>query len=330
MAESQSVLVTGATGAVGPAVVGRLREAGCRVRALSRGARAVPWPIGDVPLHPGDVGDRAAVARAVAGVDWVFHLAGLLHVTNPPPELAAEYERVNVDGARVVAEESARAGVKRLVLFSTIAVYGRTDHSDADEDTPPAPDTPYGRSKVHSEAAVLEVARESGLPTSILRLAAVYGPRVKGNYARLAEAIAARRFVPVGPGRNRRTLVHEADVAEAALLVASDPRAAGRLYNVSDGHVHRLHEIIDAICAALDRPSPRVRVPLALARAGARSADRVLSLAGRRPSAGPMLDKYCEDAAVRAERIRRELGFEARFDLLSGWRDALAASGGRC
>ena len=227
-------LVTGASGAVGPALVARLLQEGYRVRVLSRGRRPAAWPEAVEARH-GDVVDRVAVAGAVAGVDLVFHLAGLLHVTRPTPALTREYERVNVEGARVVAEESTRAGVSRLVLFSTIAVYGPTGPDGADEDTPPRPDSPYAQTKLRAEEAVRRLDGTAELRTSVLRLAAVYGPRVTGNYARLARAIESGWFVPVGEGLNRRTLVHEADVAEAALLAARSPQAAGRLYNVSDG-----------------------------------------------------------------------------------------------
>lgn len=317
-------LVTGASGAVGPALVARLLQEGYSVRVLSRGHRPAPWP-GAVEERHGDVVDRVAVAGAVAGVDLVFHLAGLLHVTRPTPALTREYERVNVEGARVVAEESTRAGVSRLVLFSTIAVYGPTGPEGADEDTLPRPDSPYAQTKLRAEQAVCRLDGTAELRTSVLRLAAVYGPRVTGNYARLAGAIRSGWFLPVGEGLNRRTLVHEADVAEAALLAARSPRAAGRLYNVSDGDTHRLRDVLEAMCLSLGRPYPRFRLPIGPVRAVAKAGDALVAPFGAAPRLSSALDKYTEDVAVRAERIRRELGFRPRFDLRSGWSDAFRA-----
>jgi nucleoside-diphosphate-sugar epimerase len=129
----------------------------------------------------------------------------------------------------------------------------------------------------------------------------------------------------VGPGLNRRTLVHELDAAEAALLVARSAPAAGRVYNVSDGQIHRLHDVIEALYQALGRSSPPIRLPIGLARAAARVGDTGLSIFGREERLVSLLDKYTEDVAVRADRIQSELGFRARFDLRSGWQDALRA-----
>jgi len=317
-------LVTGGTGAVGPALVERLIDEGLRVRVLSRGARPLPWPDGTVDVVSGDVADRAVVRRAMEGAEWVFHLAAHLHVAPAGPTVAPIFERVNVEGTRVVAEEAARGGVRRLVFFSTISVYGPTGPEGADEDTPPRPDTLYAETKLRAEDVVVRSAQGSGdLTTSVLRLAAVYGPRVRGNYERLARALGRSWFVPPGPGLNHRTLVHERDVAQAALLAARSPAAVGRLYNVTDGRVYRLRDVLAAMAAALGRSAPRVFVPYTLARAGAGVGDLILRATGREPQLAPLLAKYGEDVAVRADRIQQELGFRPDFDLDSGWRDAL-------
>jgi len=304
-----------------------LRHEGLQVRVLSRGAHPLPWPEGTVDVVSGDVADRPAVRRAVEGAEWVFHLAAHLHVAPARPTLAPVFERANVEGTQVVVEESARAGVRRLVFFSTVAVYGPTGPEGADEDTPPRPDTLYAETKLRAEDFVQRSSNAStDLTTTVLRLAAVYGPRVKGNYQRLARALERGWFVPLGSGSNWRTLVHERDVAQAALLAAQSPLAAGRLYNVSDARIHRLRDVLKAISLALGRRPPRVAVPLPIARVGARVGDVALGLAGREPRLASLLGKYVEDVAIRAERIQQDLGFQPVFDLEAGWRDALGGS----
>ena len=222
-------VVTGGTGAVGPALVSLLCREGYQVRVLARGRR--PWPFRDgaVKLSKAMSANARGSPRPWLGLDTSF-TSPILHLTPPRPSLSVEYERVNVEGARVVAEEAARAGVSRLVLFSTIAVYGAPGPEGADEDASPRPDSPYGQSKLRGEQAIAALHKSAGLGTSVLRVAAVYGPRVTGNYARLARAIEAGWFVPIGSGQNRRTLVHEADAAEAALIVARSARAVGRTF----------------------------------------------------------------------------------------------------
>jgi nucleoside-diphosphate-sugar epimerase len=259
-----------------------------------------------VEVHPGDIRDAEAVLSATQGASMVFHLAGLLHETNgaAPDDV---YEAVNVDGTRHVARAAAQCGAS-VVLFSTIAVYGPT-REPADEETPVAPSGAYAITKRRAE----EILLEAGIPATVLRLAAVYGSRMKGNYPRLVEALRRGRFIAVGDGGNRRTLVHQDDVIRAVLLAADNVATAPGLFNVTDGRTHTMREILAAIAAALGRPAPRFRVPAGLARALARPLGY-----------GPTVDKYLENVEVRGERIRQELGFEPSFGLREGWKQAIA------
>lgn len=311
-------LVTGATGAIGPGVVKAL-SATHDVRTLSRHA---PDPaIFSVPVEvfTGDVTDPEAVRRAMHGADRVIHLAALLHIVDPAPGMRAEYEGINVGGTETVIEAAKLEGVARVVVMSTIAVYGYAGARLLDEDSPAAPDTLYGETKLAAERLALLARRSDGQPlTTVLRSAAVYGPRVKGNYQRLVTALARRRFVPIGRGENLRTLIYEDDLAAATAVAALHPAAAGRVYNVSDGAPHPLSGIIDAISLALDRPPPRWHVPVGPVRA----ALRVASVIDRRVPR--MLDKYLEAIAVDASRIGRELGFRAGTGLVDGWGRTIA------
>ena len=318
-------LVTGATGALGPTLISELLLRGYRVRGLARR----PLPSGALPdsveYCRGDLCGRSSVAQAVAGVATVFHLAAKLHVASPTPEMRAEYERVNVEGTRVLVEAAQKAGVRRVVFFSTISVYGPTGGGSVDETTPPRPDTIYAETKLRAEEIALSArALDSGEALAVvLRMAAIYGPRMKGNYATLVNTLDRGRFLPVGNGSNLKTLVYEKDSARAAILAAEHPLAAGQLYNVSDGTVHSLREILDAISVALGRRPPRVFVPIAMARLAAAAADRALALGGRPARFLTAVDKFTETVAVRADRIQRELGFHPEYDLQRGWRETV-------
>ena len=215
------VLVTGATGAVGPTVVTTLVAAGYTVRALVRTAPPVGLLPAGVELAYGDITEPATLTPAMADCTGVVHGAALLHIVNPSPALRSEYERINVAGTANVLAAAQAAGVARVVFFSTIAVYGHGCSHYLTEATPPHPDSPYGATKLAAEQLVLAARRVDGQPLGVvLRLAAVYGARVKGNYHRLLHALRRRRFLPIGRGANRRTLIYDRDVAAAALLVA--------------------------------------------------------------------------------------------------------------
>jgi nucleoside-diphosphate-sugar epimerase len=319
------VLVTGATGAVGPSVVRACLAAGYRVRAFSLERPDDTLPQG-VDARIGDICDAAAVREAARGVDVVVHLAALLHQFKNVTGLDREFERVNVGGTDHVVRAAVAEGVRRLVFLSTIAVYGSSTGGVIDERTEPQPDTGYGRSKLAAERLVLS-ASSSGTPLGVvLRSAAVYGGRVKGNYRRLAEAIARRRFVQIGDGLNRRTVVHDSDLAAAIVLAASHANAAGRTFNVSDGHVHALADIIAAIYRAIGRRPPRLHVPLGAAGVAIAMCEGGCRLVGvSAPVTRRLLEKYTEDVAVDATAIRAELGFTPAMDLDAGWKETIAA-----
>lgn len=329
-------LVTGATGALGPVLIEELLAHGYPVRALGRASSAVDVFPSSVDIHAGDLGDREAIRRAVAGVETVFHLAAKLHIPNPTEQMRAEYQRVNVEGTRVLVEEAQAAGVRRLVFFSTVSVYGPTGRETegergrvgerVDEGAVPGPDTVYAETKRRAEEIVLAARNRDGEPLGVvLRMAAVYGPRMKGNYVSLARALAKGRFLPVGNGSNLRTLVYDRDAVRAAILAAGHPAAAGRVYNVSDGNVHSLSEIVAAICEALGKRPPGLSVPLPAARAAAAVVDTAMSLAGRPRRLVAAVDKLVESVAVSSERIQRELGFRPEYDLRRGWRETVTA-----
>lgn len=323
--QGRRVLVTGATGALGPAVVAALTAAGAEVHALVRRNVVVP---GATATHPGELTDGASLAAAVEGMYGVVHLAALLHITDPPAELEVQYRRVNDDGTARLVDASLRAGVARFVYASTIAVYGPTSPGAApwNEAATCHPDSAYARTKLAGEAHVRAARGGDGRPVGVvLRLGAVYGADVKGNYRRLLDALSRGRYVHVGPGRNRRSLVHEADVAAAITLALSHTAAAGQTFNVTDGQLHEMREIVAAMCAAVGKRVPRVRIPVPIARTMVGTMELVARTAHRRaPMTAATLDKLLEDVAVSGDRIAMALGFTPQFDLESGWREVVS------
>ena len=230
--------------------------------------------------------------------------------------------------------------------------------------SPTHPDTFYAQTKLAAEQIVLNARGADGQPLgTVLRLGAVYGSRIKGNYERLMRALAGNLggnlgtrsqfqgklghvpkfpFIPVGSGLNRRTLVYDKDVGRAAALAVSHPAAAGRVFNVTDGGFYTLNEIIESICSALGRKPPRLSLPVGPTRAlvglvetgcrvmgimGTRS--RILANSGQAPSptiplvTRAMIDKYTEDIAVDGSLIQKELGFVPQYDLKTGGEETI-------
>lgn len=325
MASSPLILVTGATGAVGPRVVEALSDAGHRIRTLSLDSPPEGmWPI-TIETLLGDVTDPGTVQSAMRGVGGVVHLAALLHIVNPPEELRPKYERINVGGTAIVVEAAVRANVRRVVLFSTIAVYGDSCGQVLDESSQPNPKTFYEQTKLDAERIVLGAKNSSGRPIgTVLRLGAVYGSRIKGNYRQLLKALGKRRFIPIGNGLNRRTLVYDRDVASAAVLSVEHPNSAGKVFNISDGKFHSINDIIASMCKALGRKAPRFSLPVRPIRFAAGMVEDAARLVGRKPPiTRATIDKFTEDTAIDCRRIQRELAFVPKFDLNAGWEETV-------
>jgi nucleoside-diphosphate-sugar epimerase len=273
----------------------------------------------------GDVTDQVAVHSAMRGMDAVVHMAALLHIVNPPLELREKYERVNIGGTATVVEAAIRAGVKRVVLFSTIAVYGPSEGRVLNETSPTNPDTFYAQTKCAAERIVLNAKGDGGSPLgTVLRFGAIYGSRIKGNYERLTRALARNRFVPVGSGLNRRTLIYDKDVGRSVVQAVSHPAAAGRLYNVTDGCFHTLNEIIEAICSGLGRTPPRLSLPIEPTRALIHLLETGIRVIGLNPPVTQkMIDKYTEDIAVDGSLFQKEIGIVPQYDLKTGWEETI-------
>lgn len=318
------VLITGATGAVGPLVVNAFSDAGYSVRTFSFDPPSRHmWPQ-NVETVIGDVTDTEAVRKAVAGANAVIHMAALLHITNPSPELKEKYDRINIGGTKNVVTEAIKAGVERMVFFSTIAVYGFSNGHILNESSPTNPVTFYAMTKLAAEKVVLSAKNNDGRNIgTVLRLGAVYGSRIKGNYERLVRALASHRFIPIGRGQNRRTLIYDKDIGSAALLAAFHPAAPGRIFNVTDGTFHTVNEIIESICFALGRKSPRFSLPLEFTRHATDLIEKISYATGLKLSVKKMFDKYNEDIAVDGGLIRKVLNYTSCYDLQQGWLDAV-------
>jgi UDP-glucose 4-epimerase len=323
MEKTRRCLVTGATGVVGVPLVRELVERGHQVKVLvRRDIQPGSFPA-SVEIVRADLAEVEAVKLAAGGAEWIFHLAAKLHINNPSADLGREYKETNVEATARLLDSAKQNGAEKFVFFSTICVYGAGDGANIfDEQSEIKPEGFYAETKAEAEKLVL--AERFGVA---LRLAAVYGSRMKGNYLRLLAAIKKGRFLFVGDGNNRRTTIHQQDAASAA-IVAAEKAAGGSLYNVTDGQVHKFTEIVAAMSEAVGRKKPSVHLPFTPINFGLGLAEDVGNLLKiKSPVNRALLEKLLEDIAVDGSKIHRELGFTPQFDLQSGWRETVRNSG---
>lgn len=311
------MLVTGGTGFVGGRLVAILRGHGARVRALARPASVIPAAWEGVEVAPGDLADAAGLARACAGMDTVFHVAGFAHADAANnPEFAARHWTVNAEGTFNLLDAAVAAGVRRFVFVSSVKAVGEPGPRCVDErwDAPPA--TPYGQAKRAAEERVLAVGQETGVHAVNVRPALVYGPGMKGNLARLLGALRRGGFPPLPETGNRRSLVHVDDLVQALLLAAAQPAAAGQTYFVTDGQPLSGRELYLILRRALGLSIPRWTLPASVLHGAAGLVDGVLWLTGcRERRMRAALDKLLGWACYDASRIRRELGYRPEWTL---------------
>jgi nucleoside-diphosphate-sugar epimerase len=137
-------------------------------------------------------------------------------------------------------------------------------------------------------------------------------------------SLARGRFIPIGNGANRRTLIFDKDVARAAVLASEHPNAAGKIYNVSDGEFHSMDDMISIMCQALDRKPPSLSLPAGPVRFAVGVVEDIARMVHfHAPITRSAIDKYMEDTIVDGKRFQNELGFVPRYDLLTGWRETV-------
>ncbi len=259
-----NILVTGGAGFIGSHTVDAARQAGHTVRVLdnlSTGTLAnLP---ADVDLLEGDVTESATIERALQGCDAVIHLAALVSVPQSLQEPVETYH-VNTTGTVGLLEAARRAGIRRVVLASTCAVYGDLPGRKTEE-SPVQPLVPYAASKRMAEQWLQLYAVAYGMETVVLRYFNVYGPRQRadspysGVIARWCDAAIAGEHCRIfGDGNQTRDFVSVHDVARANLLAATgDAFAWGEIYQVATGRSTTLNGVLDALASVSPQPLQR-------------------------------------------------------------------------
>ena len=317
------VLVTGATGFIGSHLVERLRTGGHEVAALARGPRkaAEVERLGAQAVQ-GDLRRPDGLDEAVRDAEVVFHLAGLVKARDE-----AEYQEVNREGTRRLAEAARRARVSRFVLVSSMAAAGpSTPGRRGTVEDPPRPVTAYGRSKLGGE----EVLRESDLAWTILRPPMVYGPR-DVEVLKLFKMVR-RGLAPVfGEGTQELSAIYAADLVEALIAAAGAAAAVGRTYCACHPEIFTSLELVRAVARAMDREVRVLRLSPAVARWVLGLNGAVARLAGRatvlnRDKANEFLaPAWTGDPGP----LERETGWRGRFELEAGLAATVAWYRGR-
>lgn len=314
------VLVTGATGFTGGHLARTLAASGRQVRALVRRPSA---PLADTGIEQvtGDLRDRDALARAVAGVDVVYHVAAIYRQAGLAD---AVYRAVNATAVADVVAAAAKAGVRRVVHCSTVGVHGDVERPPANEEAPLRPGDVYQVTKLEGEELARETGARLGIEVAIVRPTGIYGPGDR-RLLKLFRGVARGRWITLGAGEIYYHLTYIDDLVEGFRLAGEQPAAAGRTYILAGGEVTTLNELVGIVADEAGVDAPRVHVPVWPFWIAGAACEAVCAPFGIEP---PLyrrrVDFFTKSRAFDITRAREEIGYRPAVGLHEGVRRTLA------
>jgi nucleoside-diphosphate-sugar epimerase len=295
----------------------RLSRLGARVRAIARptsdtsalSAFPIDW-------HIGEMTDAALVKKAVTGVNVVMHLASSYRETFS--SIRAQRD-VHINGTKRLAEyASLQPDFRRFVHVSTVGVHGHIEQPPADETYRFSPGDDYQRTKLEAEQWIMEYGRETGLPVTTVRPAAIYGPGDR----RLLKLFRMAKYpiVPlVGGGQCLYHLVHVDDMVDFMACAAVHPKAVQEAFICGGREPITIEEIISTVGRCYGVNNRFIRVPTAPLMALAKLCDMICSPLQIRPPLHPRrIAFFTKDRAFNTSKMESLLGFQAQVDNRTG------------
>ena len=312
----QTLLITGASGFLGSEIVRQALAEGLSVRATGR--RVCP-AVTNVHFTCSDITVPSSLAPVMDGIETVIHAAGLAHVFDAAQDQADRFQLINETGTANVAHAAAQSGVNHFILVSSVSVYGGS-RDGGHEASGFFPNSPYAISKYMAELRAIEIACSSGMAITILRLATLFGPGDPGNVGRLMRSIDKGRFIWVGDGSNRKSLLHVKDAARSCINVAQSPAAGINIYNVSAPPC-TMRTIVDELSSGLKKRPLSIRIPAAFALTSASVIGKLAGSRGRFSTLYTTLQKWLADDIYDAQKFEQAFGFQAQVSLADGLRE---------
>ena len=312
-------LITGATGFIGPYLIKKLTKEGHQCRCLVRDIKNAQhlMDIPEVEAVPGDITKPDTLKGIAQGVDVLFHLATLGHMSNftVTEEM---FEAVNVIGTRNIMAQALISNVPKVVHCSSVAAMGICRENPATETSFCRPHHPYGRSKLKGEEAVAALVKNDSLPAVTLRFSMVYGPGDWRDMLKLTCYAKKGIFPKIGNRPKLTPLIHVKDVVEALILAAQNGMT-GECYLITNGASIPFDRLRQLILKGLGITRFPLYVPEAPALWTADLMEKLWTNMGKAP---PVTRKNIEstlsDRVFSIDKARRELGFSPAIDTETG------------
>ncbi|MCP4974594.1 MAG: NAD-dependent epimerase/dehydratase family protein [Maribacter sp.] len=272
------ILLTGATGFIGRALVDELLEKGHEVNAIIREISGdLPTQVNQfilydlgVLLHESSGESLEVVSRALQGVEVVIHTVARVHILKEfSIDPLSDNRRINRDVTLTLATKAAQSGIKRFVFLSSIKANGESTQIGkpftSEDDF--VPDDPYGLSKYEAEVGLFDIARTTNLEVVVIRPPLVYGPGVKANFLLLLKWVEKGIPLPFGLVKNSRSLIALKNLVHFIGFCADfklTPGAANEVFLISDGEDISTTDLIRKIAKKFHRKILFLPVPVGL------------------------------------------------------------------
>lgn len=310
----RSILITGATGFIAGHLMPRLLNSGWRISAAVRNnSHQLPANVSAVTI--GNIDGTTNWHHALSGIDVVVHLAARAHIlqdraSNPE----AEFFKVNTEGTANLVKQAILAGVKHFVFISSIGAVTTLSDQPITENSLCQPDTPYGRSKLQAEQALISLASQSSMSWTILRPTLVYGAGNPGNMERLIKLVHRGLPLPLGLVRNRRSLIFVGNLVDAIATTLTHPKATNQIFLVSDGQDLSTPQLIQKLAYNLGQPYKVLPVPPSLLKLVGYLGDTVQKLSKRPiPLNTSTIDRLLGSLFVDISHIQTTLNWQPPF-----------------
>jgi nucleoside-diphosphate-sugar epimerase len=312
----KNAFVTGASGFTGSYLCKALVEKKYNVKALVRkNSNRENLENLDIQFIEADLADPDSIKGKIKDTDIVFHIAALYRQEGVSKDL---FTKVNLDGTRIMLEESIASGVKRFVHCSTVGVQGEISNPPATEEAPYKPGDHYQISKMAGEKLALSYFNEGKINGVVVRPVGIYGPG-DTRFLKLFKHIYKGNFKMIGNGNVLYHLTFVEDLVQGIILAGETPTASRQIYTIGGSEYLPLTDLANMIAQILDKPISKIHIPLWPVYTAAFLCEMICRPLGIEPPIyRRRLDFFTKDRAFDISKARKELGYNPKVPLKAG------------
>jgi len=312
----KNAFVTGASGFTGSYLCKALLEKNYNVKALVRkNSNREKLEKMDIQFIEGDLADPDSIKGKIKDTDIVFHIAALYRQEGVSKDM---FTKVNLEGTRIMLDESIASGVKRFVHCSTVGVQGEISNPPASEDAPYKPGDHYQVSKLEGEKLALSYFNQGKIDGVVVRPVGIYGPG-DTRFLKLFKHIYKSNFKMIGKGNVLYHLTFVEDLVQGIILAGETPAASRQIYTIGGNEYLPLTDLVNMIAQILDKPISKIHIPLWPVYTAAFLCEMICRPLGIEPPIyRRRLDFFTKDRAFDISKARNELGYNPKVPLKEG------------